>query len=328
MENIHSTNGSGAYGIFINIERCSSSIMHCKFRNISDARETVDPIGVIKGMCGGVFYSGTSSALTTTPCMQVLDGAELENIYTSQPNGEINNVSTDADGIRVFVNDARTETKFYNAQSYSFSNIIGRDIQKRILKLSGVTNCKIENVTYEGNKKLPQRFPLSLIAVMDAFDVSVKSVRNISGCMKIGFVILNSKNIQLESFFLSGNGKDYNNSKAWLFRVFNSNNLRIENVKFEGNFEQLGRVYDSKDVYLQFDGHDFNTGNSLDVKRSDSVVVNCTLRNVGPGRTPLMFFDNVKDVKVNCNQKNVYSRIVDLGAYNNVDVLVNEESND
>lgn len=41
-----------------------------------------------------------------------------------------------------------------------------------------------------------------------------------------------------------------------------------------------------------------------------------------------MFFNNVKDVKVNCNQKSVNSTIIDLGAYKNADVVVNEESND
>lgn len=298
VKNIRGNNKNGAYGIFVDIEKCSSSIMSCIFKNISDSREETDPVGEMKGMCGAIFYSCSKCYLKSVPYNQKAEDIIIENVFTSLPNGEVNEKSTDADGLRVFINEKKTQKEFFDAQKYTIRNIRGRDLQKRLLKISGATNCVISNVVYKKNKKLSKRFPSNLIAVYDSDNIYISDVDYSSGCSDIAFCGINSHNINIDNIIVKDNKDQFGESTSSLFRINSCEHLAIRNLRFMGHYYRLGQLYNSEDVEIQLKGEDVSCTIPMEIKDSKDVKITGLLRNLKKDSNLLFKIVNVEGLSI------------------------------
>lgn len=298
IKNVRGKEGKGAYGIYVDIEKCSATILSCKFTNISDSREETDPVGQMKGMCGAIYYSCDRSYLKSSPRKQIIDDVEIESIFTSLPDGTINDKSFDADGIRVFINDKKTPQALLNAQEYEFRGIKGRDIQKRLIKISGGANCVVSNVFYKRNKKLPRRYPSHLIAVYDSEKIKLTDVDYSSGCNDIVFCGSNSTNVSLENLTVKDNSRLFRKSTSSLFRINNCKQLHIKGLRFSGQYYRLGQLNNSQDVDIQIEGKKVSCASSIEIKNTNGVKLAGSVQGVKNGSSSVFSLNNVNGVSI------------------------------
>lgn len=316
IKNIKGDIGKGAYGIFIDIEKCSSIIKSCEFINISDSRKENDPVGKIKGMCGGILYSSGSYIITSNPQKQVAEDILIENVFTSIRDGKVNEKSYDADGIRVFINDAKTPKVLLHLQNYCFNNIKGKDVQKRLIKLSGAYNCEIKDVTYGGNQILSNRFPSHLIAVYDSDNININDVDYVSGCNDIAFCCSNSANVILKGVKVRGNVSPLNNSTSSLFRVNKCNNLSIRSMEFWGKFNRLGQLYNSENIFLQLKGENLYFINPIEIKDVKNLMLTGAIKKYTSKMAVKCI--NVDNLSVGGNLARLKSQVLKFERCNNV----------
>lgn len=309
IKNINSRAGKGAYGIFVNVENCTSIIKSCSFFNITDTREETDPFGYIKGMCGAIYYSTEDNVLHSKPHKQTAIDIEINYLFTSTPEGNINFKSNDADGIRVFINDTKTKKEYFDAQNYSFKNIRGADIQKRLIKISGASNCSISNVVYLGNEKLPNHYPSHLIAVFDSDKILINKVNYKSGCNNIAFCAGNSSNVSLNKIEICANETTIRTNPASLFYIDECKNLELRNITFTGGFQRLGRLYNSEGIYIQLKGDNIFCSSPIEIKDSKNVKLSGELNNVEKNKKGYFLIDNVEGLSIKGGLKKLDSKL-------------------
>lgn len=309
IKNIRSNNGNGAYGVYVDIVNCSSEIVSCNFINISDAREETDPVGEIKGMCGGVYYTCAKSVLTATPQKQIADNLYLEDIYTSLPNGDLNEKSFDADGIRIFVNDAKTKKEYLYAQCFVLNSITGRDIQKRLIKISGASSCEIKNVRYKTNRKIGRKYPAHLIAVYDSYNIHISDVEYKGGCNDIAFCGSNSANVTIDGLSVKSNGRVFRKSTSSLFRINKCKNLKINRLNFSGAFYRLGQLSSSEDVSIEMYGRNVTCVVPFEIKNTKGIQISGEIKGVRNNTPALFKMEKVEGVTVEGNITEVEPQI-------------------
>lgn len=299
IENIRGQEGKGSYGIYIDIEKCSASILSCIFKNISDSREEDAPVGQMKGMCGAIYYSCFKNYLKSKPHRQYVEDIVIENIYTSLPNGEINNKSTDADGIRIFINEKKSPQELLDAQKYDITGVTGRDVQKRLIKISGASNCTLSNVYYKNNRKLSRRYPMHLIAVYDSNNIYITDVDYCSGCNDIAFCGSNSSNITIDKMKVEDNGNWFRKSTSNnLFRIYKCVGFHIKGLKFSGNYCELGQLNNSENIEIELEGKKVSCLSPIEIKDTKNISLSGTLQTVKRRNNSLFKLVNVEDLTV------------------------------
>ena len=298
IENIQGREGKGAYGIYIDIENCKSTIQSCKFKNITDSREETDPVGKMKGMCGAIFYSCSKNYLMSTPQYQYVENVEIENVYTSLPSGEINDKSIDADGIRIFINERKSPKAYSDAQKYVIKNVTGRDVQKRLIKISGATNCTISNVIYDNNRKLSRRYPSHLIAIYDSDNVQISNVDYTSGCNDIAICGSKSSHITINNVKVKGNGNVIRKTTSSLFRISNCSRLSIKDLKFSGQYYRLGQLSNSEDIEIELYGKNISCMSPIEIKDTKKISLSGNLQSINKVKSTVFKLEKVEDISI------------------------------
>lgn len=259
IHDIHSHNENNAYGILVWVDTCRSTIENCTFKNISDYRRQGSSIGVPDGMCGAVFYSSETRRLTTLAYPQYLNGIYADNIYTANEDNSVNYTSYDADLVRIFFNDNNSTEEGLNSQNYRLNNIVGRNIQKRFLKISAGYNVIADNLVLEEQTFLGRPdTPGNMFAAIDCKNIIIRNVKNNTGHGDILFHLISAENVYMENLEYGGSLETTEeNRKAIGCVIDDSKNVVIRNYKLTGSYQAVLRhsTSDNIDAELFFEGN-------------------------------------------------------------------------